>query len=726
MKTQYKSVLIECYAAACASANYRGTIVNIVSDSSQQIDLICAQHLYKSAPAVNLAVISGAILTAAFYYQQAGNIILLWVALICLIACIRIVISRHFFLQQKAGFNRLALNFWLNAYTISALACGLSWASLVLFIPTTISPVSISVMYLIFFALMAETITTMPVILRAYYAYTSPIFLAAFLFPFFTASREMLYLSIVSAVYFLFIVTTGRILNKRYIQNFSLHLENDELIDKLHDENIQKELAQTKLVDHQHELEKTVKLRTKELSEINATLVNEINERLRIEASFKHQAHHDALTSLPNRLLLDARLNHAIERAKRGNLQVAVMFLDLDHFKTINDSLGHDVGDKLLVSMSKRLLNCIREDDTVARLGGDEFIIIIEQVHDISDLDPLLKKIMKVTAEAIVIDEHELSTSASIGISIYPDDGINAEQLMRNADAAMYYVKENGRHKYHFYTRELTTTAYDRVTLETDLKKALGTDQILVYYQPQISLKTKKITGVEALVRWQHPELGLLQPKQFLAVAEQCDLINTIGETVLAIACKQIVKWKNLGLPIETVAVNIAGSQIHHSKLVEIVDNILQQTKCKTEWLELEITEDFILKKTQQAISTLQQLRDLGVSLAIDDFGTGYSSLSYLKQLPINKIKIDRSFVRDLSNDMADAALVQAIIAMGKKLQLKLIAEGVENGSHEIFLAAHNCDYAQGHYYSKPLPADEIEKLFTTNSDGSISNIKSA
>ena len=726
MKTQYKPVLIECYVAACASANYRGTIVNIVSDSSQQIDLICAQHLYKSAPAVNLVVISGAILTAAFYYQQAGNIILLWVALICLIACIRIVISRHFFLQQKAGFNRLALDFWLNAYTISALACGLSWASLVLFIPTTISPVSISVMYLIFFALMAETITTMPVILRAYYAYTSPIFLAAFLFPFFTASREMLYLSIVSAVYFLFIVTTGLILNKRYLQNFSLHLENDELIDKLHDENIQKELAQTKLVDHQHELERTVKLRTKELSEINATLVNEINERLRIEASFKHQAHHDALTSLPNRLLLDARLNHAIERAKRGNLQVAVMFLDLDHFKTINDSLGHDVGDKLLVSMSKRLLNCIREDDTVARLGGDEFIIIIEQVHDISDLDPLLKKIMKVTAEAIVIDEHELSTSASIGISIYPDDGINAEQLMRNADAAMYYVKENGRHKYHFYTRELTTTVYDRVTLETDLKKALGTDQILVYYQPQISLKTKKITGVEALVRWQHPELGLLQPKQFLAIAEQCDLINTIGETVLSIACKQIVKWKNLGLPIETVAVNIAGNQIHHSKLVEIVDNILQQTKCKTEWLELEITEDFILKKTQQAISTLQQLRDLGVSLAIDDFGTGYSSLSYLKQLPINKIKIDRSFVRDLSNDMADAALVQAIISMGKKLQLKLIAEGVENGSHEIFLAAHNCDYAQGHYYSKPLPADEIEKLFTTNSDGSISNIKSA
>lgn len=697
-----------------------------MSDSSQQINLICAQHLYKSAPAVNLAVISGAVLTAAFYYQQVGKIIFLWVTLICLIAGIRIFISRHFFLQQEAGFHRLALNFWVNAYIISALACGLSWASLVFFIPTSIDPVSISVMYLIFFALMAETITAMPVILKAYYAYTSPIFLAAFLFPFFTASREMLYLSVVSAVYFFFIITTGRILNKRYIQNFSILLENDALIGKLHDEIIQKELAQKELIDQQQALEQTVAQRTRELSEINATLVNEIDERLRIEASFKHQAHHDSLTGLPNRLLLDARLNHAIERAKRGNIQVAVLFIDLDHFKTINDSLGHDVGDKLLISVSKRLLNCVREDDTVARLGGDEFIIIIEQVHDISDLDPLLKKIMKVTAETIAIDDHELTTSASIGISIYPDDGINAEQLLRNADAAMYHAKENGRHKYHFYTRELTTTAYDRVILETDLKRALNSDQIVVYYQPQVSLTTKKITGVEALVRWHHPELGLLQPKQFLAVAEQCDLLNKIGETVLTIACKQIVKWKKLGLPIETIAVNIAGNQIHHSNLVEIVDNILQQTKCKTEWLELEITEDFILNKTQQAISTLQQLRDLGVSLAIDDFGTGYSSLSYLKQLPVNKIKIDRSFVRDLSDDMADAALVQAIIAMGKKLQLNLVAEGVENGSHEIFLAAHNCDYAQGHYYSKPLPAEEIEKLFTSNNDGSIGNIKYA
>jgi len=400
------------------------------------------------------------------------------------------------------------------------------------------------------------------------------------------------------------------------------------------------------------------------------------------------------------------------------------MFIDLDHFKNINDSLGHDVGDKLLVSISKRLLNCVREDDTVARLGGDEFIIIIEQVHDIGDLDPLLKKIMKVTSETISIDDHELTTSASIGICIYPDDGTTAEQLLRNADASMYHAKENGRHKYNFYTRELTTTAYDRVILETDLKNAINTDQLMVYYQPQVSLQTKKIVGVEALVRWQHPELGLLPPKQFLYIAEQTGLINKIGETVLTIACKQIVKWKRQGLPIETVAVNIAGSQIHHGNLIETVEKTLDHTNCKTDWLELEITEDFILKKTKQAISTLQQLKNMGISLAIDDFGTGYSSLSYLKQLPVTKLKIDRSFIRDLNDDMSDASLVQAIIAMGKSMQLKLVAEGVENGSHEIFLAAHNCEYAQGYYYSRPLPADEIEKLFNTDDRSKLRHIR--
>lgn len=686
----------------------------------------CAQHLFKSALSANLTIIASAALVGAFYYRDIGNFFIIWVALMCVIAVARITIAKYFFRDQKNNFAKVSLKAWLNIYITSSLFCGLAWASLAFFIPTTTEPINISIMYIIFFATMAGTVTALPVVLMAYFSYTTPIFLTTFFYPFFITSRETLYLSIASVVYFLFIIITGRLLNKRYTENFSLVIENEDLINKLHVEIQQKESAQQKLLNNQHVLEDTVAQRTQELSDINNILISEINERRRIELNLKHLAHHDALTDLPNRLLLDARLKHAIDWAKRNSTQVAVIFIDLDHFKTINDSLGHDVGDELLITVSRRLLNCVRENDTVARLGGDEFIIIIEQVHDIGDLHPLLKKIMKVTSETISIDNHDLTTSASIGISIYPDDGNNAEQLMRNADAAMYYAKENGRHKYHFYTRELTTTAYDRVILETDLKHAVEDGQILVYYQPQVSLQTNKISGVEALVRWQHPDLGLLPPKQFLLIAEQTGLINKIGEAVLTTACQQIVKWKQQGLPIETVSVNIAGHQIHHGDLVEKVSKILQQTNCKTDWLELEITEDFIIKKTDQSIATLQKLRDLGISLAIDDFGTGYSSLSYLKQLPINKLKIDRTFVRDICDDMEDAALVQAIISMGKNLHLKLVAEGVEQGSHEIFLAAHGCDYAQGDYYSKPLPAEDIEKLFPANSNGILRHKKTA
>jgi EAL domain-containing protein (putative c-di-GMP-specific phosphodiesterase class I) len=288
----------------------------------------------------------------------------------------------------------------------------------------------------------------------------------------------------------------------------------------------------------------------------------------------------------------------------------------------------------------------------------------------------------------------------------------------------MYHAKEKGRHNYHFYTRELSSISYDRIRLETDLKQAIERDQIVVYYQPQVSLDTRTIVSVEALVRWNHHDLGILPPQQFIFIAEQTGLINEIGAAVLEQACEQIVKWKQMNLPIQSVAVNIAGNQIHHTDLLSTVHNVLDKTRCQTDWLELEITEDFLIKKQKQSVDVLQQLRDLGISLAIDDFGTGYSSLSYLKQLPINKLKIDQSFVRDISDDMEDAALVQAIIAMGKSLNLKLIAEGVEQSSHEIFLRAHGCEYAQGYYYSKPVPASEIEAMFKKKSDARRSNIK--
>lgn len=695
-----------------------------MQDPLSHIDSLSTQELFKTALSANMSVIVGTAIVGAFFYQEAGSQLAFWIISMLIITSSRIIISKYYFIDQADNFKKLSQKSWRNIYIATSLITGTLWGTLIFFISTDASPVTISMFYIILASVMAGSITVLTVVLPAFYAYTTPVFLAVFTFSIMLNTKQTLYLAIASVLYYAFIIGAGRLINKRFTQNFSLLLENDTLISKLHEQIFQKELIEQKLINNQQHLEDTVGLRTKELSDINETLIYEINERHRIESNLKHIAHHDALTNLPNRLLLDARLNHAIERAKREDLQVAVMFIDLDHFKTINDSLGHDIGDQLLIAVSNRLLNCVREDDTVARLGGDEFIIIIEQVHDIGDLDALLKQIMKVTSQTITINSHELSISASIGISTYPDDGKTAELLMRNADAAMYHVKENGRHKYHFYTRDLTTAAYDHVILETDLKRAIKEKQLLVYYQPQILLETKKIVGVEALVRWNHPDLGILPPKQFLYIAEKTNLINKIGKTVLTTACQQMVKWKQQGLPIETVAVNVADNQIHHSDLVGTVKSVLQQTNCKTEWLELEITEDFILKKTKQAISTLQKLRDLGISLAIDDFGTGYSSLSYLKQLPVNKLKIDRSFVRDISNDMEDAALVQAIIAMGKSLRLKLIAEGVENGSHEIFLEAHGCEYAQGYYYSKPVSAQDIEKMLVDKDEQRRKNLK--
>jgi diguanylate cyclase (GGDEF)-like protein len=689
-----------------------------------KIDSLSTKELFKTALSANTSVIAGVAIVGVFFYQEAGERLTFWIVSMTLLACSRMLVARYYAIDQQDNFKHFSQKRWRDIYIATSLLTGTAWGTLIFYLSPESSPIMISMLYIILAAVMAGSITVLTVIFPAFFAYVTPIFLSILMLSISMPTKQFIYISIASVIYYIFIISAGRLVHKRFTESFTLHVENDELISKLHDQIIQKQLAQQELIEYQQQLEETVELRTRELSETNETLIDEINERRRIESNLKHIAHHDALTNLPNRLLLDARLNHAIERAKRSNLHVAVIFIDLDHFKNINDSLGHDVGDQLLISISTRLLNCVREGDTVARLGGDEFIIIIEQVHDVADLDALLKKIMKVTSQTVSVNDHDLSTSASIGVSIFPDDGSNAEQLMRNADAAMYHVKENGRHKYHFYTRDLTATAYDQIILETDLKRAIAADQILVYYQPQISLKTKKVTGVEALVRWNHPDLGILSPAQFLPVAETIGLMAKIGEFVLTTACQQIVKWKQMDLPIETVAVNIADDQIHHDNLVEKIKLILQRTNCDTSWLELEITEDFIIKKTNKAISTLEQLRKLGISLAIDDFGTGYSSLSYLKQLPINKLKIDRSFVGDINNDMEDATLVQAIISMGKSLNLELVAEGVELGSHELFLSAHGCEYAQGFYYSKPLPAEEIEKLYRDKASDRRNNIK--
>jgi len=416
-----------------------------------------------------------------------------------------------------------------------------------------------------------------------------------------------------------------------------------------------------------------------------------------------HLAHHDPLTKLPNRLLFHDRLSHALELARREGRQIAVLFMDLDRFKNVNDTLGHPTGDKLLQEVAKRIKNRLREEDTLARLGGDEFILLIEQRGDSQEVAMIAQKLLDAFANSYAVDGHDLYLSASIGISLFPMDGQNATTLVRNADMAMYRAKEQGRNNFQFYTHELTSGAIERVALETALRRALKRGELLLHYQPQIDLKNGSLVGAEALIRWKHPDMGLVLPERFIHLAEENGLIRPIGEWVLFNACDQMREWREQGFMLPRIAVNLSGHQLKKVGFVDMVRHVLRETGVKPEWLELEITESFIMSHADEAIEMLDQLKEMGVQLAIDDFGTGYSSLSYLKRLPVHKLKIDRSFVQGIPEDNNDAAIARAVIALGNSLQLSVIAEGVETEQQQDFLRAEGCDQGQGYLYSQPV-----------------------
>jgi diguanylate cyclase (GGDEF)-like protein/PAS domain S-box-containing protein len=416
-----------------------------------------------------------------------------------------------------------------------------------------------------------------------------------------------------------------------------------------------------------------------------------------------HLAHHDPLTMLPNRLLFHDRLGHAIELARREERQIAVLFLDLDRFKKVNDSLGHPIGDKLLQEVAKRIKNRLREEDTLGRLGGDEFILLIEQLGEAREAAMVAQKMLEAFVQPFTVEGHELYLSASIGISLFPVDGLNGTNLVRNADLAMYRAKEQGRNNYQFYTHELTTSAIERVELEASLRRALEKGELLLHYQPQIDLKSGLLIGAEALIRWQHPEMGLVLPSRFIHLAEESGLISPIGEWVLFTACEQMRLWRDQGFMLPSMAVNLSGQQLQKDGIVELVQRVLHETRIEPGWLELEITESFIMRQADDAIGMLGRLNDMGVQLAIDDFGTGHSSLSYLKRLPVHKLKIDQSFVQGIPEDSNDAAIVRAVIALGNSMKLTVIAEGVETEQQQVFLRAEGCDEGQGYLYSRPV-----------------------
>lgn len=427
-----------------------------------------------------------------------------------------------------------------------------------------------------------------------------------------------------------------------------------------------------------------------------------------------HSAQHDFLTGLPNRMLLNDRVTHAIALAPRHMKKVALLFLDLDGFKHINDSLGHPIGDKLLQSVTERLVECVRGSDTVSRQGGDEFVVLLSEIEHAEDAAISARRMLHSVAEAHFINKHDLHITTSIGVSVYPDDGLDAETLIKNADTAMYQAKENGRQSYQFFKSGMNVRAVERQSIEESLRRAVERQEFTLHYQPKINLRTGDITGAEALIRWTHPVRGLVPPSQFIPVAEDCGMILPIGIWVLREACKQAKEWIDAGLPLRTIAVNISAMQFRNDHFLNDVFAILAETGLDPKCLELELTESVLIKRAEIASSVLQTLRARGIQIAVDDFGTGYSSLSYLTKFPIDALKIDQSFVRQISTAPADTTIVTAVISIGRSLKLRVVAEGVETQNELEFLQAHNCEEAQGYYFSRPVPAQKFGRLLET------------
>ena len=428
-----------------------------------------------------------------------------------------------------------------------------------------------------------------------------------------------------------------------------------------------------------------------------------------------HLAQHDFLTNLPNRVLLNDRIAQAITLAHRHNTQLAILFLDLDNFKHINDSLGHATGDKLLQSVTERLKECVRESDTVSRQGGDEFIILLAETKSSEDAAVSAQKILDALQALHIIGKSELHVTTSIGISVYPADGLNAETLLKSADTAMYYAKEKGRNNYQFFISEMNTRAVERLIIENNLRLGLEKQQFILYYQPKVNLNTGHITGAEALLRWQHDEWGEVVPDIFVPVAEDSGLIVPIGRWVLRQACKQAKSWQDAGLQSITIAVNISAQEFLQKDFVEGVRAVLIETRLAAHFLELEITESVLMRDAECSKNILQQLKKMGIKLAVDDFGTGYSSLSYLQRFPIDVLKIDQSFVQNIESAKDDGIIVSAIISMGNSLKLKVVAEGVETPSQLAFLKARHCEEGQGYFFSHPLIAENIAALLLKN-----------
>jgi diguanylate cyclase (GGDEF)-like protein/PAS domain S-box-containing protein len=447
----------------------------------------------------------------------------------------------------------------------------------------------------------------------------------------------------------------------------------------------------------------------REGARLGAVIVcHDISDKKRSEALLKHQATHDVLTGLPNRLLLVDRLTQAINEAKRNDLKITVIFIDLDNFKVINDALGHTIGDNLLKAVATRLGMLLRSTDTIARIGGDEFVIVLSAQDNVESSYAFLNRILDSSNDPYIIQEHKLRVTCSLGFTVFPEDGKTPEELLKNADFAMYQAKEEGRNTFRFFTKQMNTDATKRLEIETGLRNALLNNQFILHYQPKLDIKENKLIGFEALLRWQHPKKGLIPPNYFIPIAEKTGLIVPIGEWVIKTACMQNKKWQEAGFPPLCVSVNLSARQCKEKNLIENISKVLNEVGLKPEFLELELTESLAMGNPREFMDMLFQLRALGVKTSIDDFGTGYSSLNYLRQFPVNCLKIDQTFIKELERKPEDLSIIKAIITLGHSLNLKVIAEGVESKAQLSKLKENGCDEMQGYYLSKPIAPDAM------------------
>lgn len=654
--------------------------------------------LYLQAPVANLTIVVISLLYFLLLRTRLGTELLLaWTAGMWITAGYRLALwHRH---QRRGPDPSPAI--WLRRYMLASFWVGCAWSLITLFLVDMSDHVVVAALFMLVFGVTASAVAILSIHLPSFIVYVYPQLLVLGGVILSHGSPELTTLAAALCIYLLMLTLFARNAGRLFESHVHLANANRDLVARLNAENERRE--------------EVIRERTEALRASNRALEAEVAERRRAETALREQerslrrlAHHDALTGLPNRLLMIDRLNHAIYRAHRAGTGLAVLFLDLDHFKEINDSLGHTVGDRLLEAVAARLSETLREGDTIARLGGDEFVVIAEQVGAASDASAIADMIQGTLSSPLDTGAGELCVTTSVGISLYPADGTDTETLLRNADAAMYRAKSEGRRTCRFYAADMTEKARARVEMEAALRHALSAHEFRLVFQPQLELATGRLTGAEVLIRWEHPTEGLLQPSRFIPIAESTGQIEQIGAWVLEEVCAQLTRWASAGITDLALAVNLSGRQVLHGNLVATVQGALERSGCRPSQLELEITEGFLIRRPETSRATLEQIRDMGIRIAIDDFGTGYSSLSYLKQFPISKIKIDRSFVRDITLDPNDQAITTAIIALGRSLGLTVIAEGVETPEQAALLLECGCDEAQGYLYSKPLPASEL------------------